>query len=282
MNKTEARRIPPDPWQSDEAQKRRRDRATVCPSFLSEASRRLSYALSDEDCFRRLLEVMVPFLADWGTISLLDLNGQIWRAAAIHTDSALGKLLDSHATKYPLHLDDPSGPGYVIRTGKSELISDYGEHLEEHLAKVRYPGLIEVLRTLGVRSKICVPIRIHDQVLGALWLATSESGRVFDERDLELTEEAARRAGIAAYHIIRYARASHEIERLHVERDLREDYLSQVRHDVLSVLTSAKLSAQMIMRFGPSCAGSEDFPQRIVEAVDRAAEILRATKIRES
>jgi GAF domain-containing protein len=107
-------------------------------------------------------------------------------------------------------------------------------------------------------------------------MATSDSGRRFDEEDLRLAEEVASRAALSAYHLIHYEKASVVLDRLEVEREVREAYLTQVRHDVLSVLTTAALSAQMILREGPERCGK--LAQRIVGAIERASEILRKTK----
>ena len=51
---------------------------------------------------------------------------------------------------------------------------------------------LELLRELGIRSYICVPLTRSRRVLGAITFVTAESGRRFDEPDLRMAEELAR------------------------------------------------------------------------------------------
>jgi two-component system phosphate regulon sensor histidine kinase PhoR len=55
----------------------------------------------------------------------------------------------------------------------------------------------ELIRELGLESFLCVPLAVQDRVLGAITLATAESGRRYDETDLLFAEELGRRAATA-------------------------------------------------------------------------------------
>src|SRR5205823_6246139 len=48
-----------------------------------------------------------------------------------------------------------------------------------------------------MRAAVVVPLMVAGRAIGALTLATAESGRVFTAADIELAEELARRAGTA-------------------------------------------------------------------------------------
>jgi serine phosphatase RsbU (regulator of sigma subunit) len=77
-------------------------------------------------------------------------------------------------------------------------------------AAVEDPAQLELLRSVGMRSVIIVPITAASgQPIGAISFINAESGRVFSEGDLELCEELGRRAGIAV-----------ENARLYTERSL--------------------------------------------------------------
>jgi GAF domain-containing protein len=249
------------------------DRAAVHLSFLSEVSRRLSLALTDRECFQQLLNLIVPMIADWATLSLINENGELRRAVVAHADPEKRKVLEALGSNYPPSMNDPGGPGYVVASGRSYYVPDFGQNFEQNVKLSTHPEIVALLRTLGVVSAISVPIRAHEQTLGALWLATSDSGRHFDEEDLRLAQEVGSRAAGAAYNIIRYETTSHTLERLQVQHDVREEYLSQLRHDVLSTLTSATLSAEMIAKKGdPS---DSLLAQRIMGSIHRAGEMLR-------
>lgn len=252
------------------------DQATDRLLFLAEASRRLSFALSNHEAFQELVELMVPAVADWATISLLNEHGDITRSCSTHVNPQKSRLLATYGKSFPPKLDDTTGAGLVIRTRKSEFTPDFGDNFEEELRKIRYPELSALIRTLGVKSKLCVPIEAHGMIFGALLLATSESGRRFDIHDLKLAEEVARRAALAAFHLTRYTMTSQEVEKLKTEQAIREDYITQVRHDAISTLSGAIMAAQLIQKRKIDGAA---LAEKIVVSINRAVEILRQTRL---
>jgi GAF domain-containing protein len=253
----------------------RLNEATDKVLFLSEVSRVLSAALTDKECFHHLLNLVVPRMADWATLNIVNERGEIQRAGACTADPKKRPILDAVVNQYSPRLDDVTGSGYVISHAESEFVPI--SRFEERLKEIGHPEWTETIKKLGIKSRITVPLKAHKTVLGALWLATSESGRIFTEHDLKLAEEIATRAASSAYHLMRYIRASRDIERLEIEMELREQYLSNLRHDILSVLTSAQLSAQLIQKT-EDCDKKNDFARRIVEAINQVTDITRATK----
>ena len=71
---------------------------------------------------------------------------------------------------------------------------------EEHL---------ELLRGVGMRAGLVVPLSAAGKQLGALTLVSSESPRRFTDDDVALAEEIARRAGTAVYNARLYTERSH-------------------------------------------------------------------------
>jgi PAS domain S-box-containing protein len=83
---------------------------------------------------------------------------------------------------------------------------------------------------LETRSALCVPLRIKEDVIGALEVVDTEAGR-FDEKDLALLDLLASSAAIAIENARLYEVAQQEIaERRRVEAALRE---SEERHRTL-------------------------------------------------
>jgi serine phosphatase RsbU (regulator of sigma subunit) len=56
---------------------------------------------------------------------------------------------------------------------------------------------LELLRAVGFRSALIVPMLIGDRILGAMTLVSAESALVFDRVDTELAEQVASRAAVA-------------------------------------------------------------------------------------
>jgi GAF domain-containing protein len=245
--------------------------------FLSEVSYQLSFALTDQECFQKLTELMVPALADMATIALLTEDQQIKRICVAHVDPEKAKMMSALLTEYPVRTDDVYSLPLVIRTRKSLFEPDADSHVDDDSKQLRYPGLAEMYRSLNVKSAICVPFEAHGQVIGSLWVATSVSGRRFQEDHLKLFEEIASRASPTALNMLRLSRTEKALDRLQLENEVRETFISQVRHDVLSALTAATLSAQLIAK-GMAPDRDRTHAQRIINTINRASEILKRTR----
>jgi PAS domain S-box-containing protein len=171
-------------------------------AFLAEASTLLATSLDYESTLRAVARLAVPHLADWCTVDVAVEGGRLERIAVAHTDAAKVSLVRQLEERWPQEESDPVGPYAVLRTGTPELSPEVGDELvaraardDEHLA---------VLRELGMRSHMCVPMWGRDRVLGALTFVTSESERRYTEADLALAEELARRAAVAVENALLY------------------------------------------------------------------------------
>jgi serine phosphatase RsbU (regulator of sigma subunit) len=56
---------------------------------------------------------------------------------------------------------------------------------------------LRLVRTLGMRSVMVVPMRLRERVLGTITFVSAESSRQFDAQDLALAEDLALRAAVA-------------------------------------------------------------------------------------
>src|ERR671910_481792 len=97
--------------------------------------------------------------------------------------------------RYPPDPDAPRGVAQVLRTGRSELVPAIPEQLIDEVARdIKHR---EILRKLGLKSYMIVPLVARGRTLGAISLVSAESGRRYGEADLELAEELARHAALA-------------------------------------------------------------------------------------
>jgi PAS domain S-box-containing protein len=164
-------------------------------SFLAGASELLAQSLDPEEALQRLSDLAVGTIADWCGVDLVEDAGRLRNVAVAHIDPAQVALAVEFRARYPVDEGADTGVPNVIRTGQSELYSDITDEMlveaaidDEHLALVR---------RLGLRSVMIVPLRARGHTLGALTLVAAESGRRFGEADLELAEDLARRAALA-------------------------------------------------------------------------------------
>jgi GAF domain-containing protein/anti-sigma regulatory factor (Ser/Thr protein kinase) len=173
-------------------------------SFIAEASELLASSLELEETLQQVAMLAVSSLADWCSIELVDDDGQLRNAATAHVDPAKVAMAQELRGRYPIDPDDPTGVPNVIRTGRSEL---YPEITDELLVEgARDDEQLALLRGLGLRSVLIVPLAARGHTLGAITLVSAESGRTYGSEDLRFGEDLARRAAVAVDNSRLYSR----------------------------------------------------------------------------
>jgi PAS domain S-box-containing protein len=164
--------------------------------FVAEASELLASSLEYELTLQNVATLAVPQFADWCTIDMVDEGDTIERLAVAHVDPEKVRWAHELEERYPPDPDAPYGVPNVIRTGEPELFTEIPQELLRE-ATEETPELFEILVELGLRSSMCVPLKVRDRVLGAITFVSAESGRRYDESDLTTAQDLARRAAIA-------------------------------------------------------------------------------------
>ncbi len=163
--------------------------------FISRATETLMSSIDYQETLRNVAWLAVPEIADWCAVDLVDEAGIREQVVVAHPDPdklALAKRLRAYDTG---ELSQDRGIGRVVFTGVSELYPDITDEMlslgavdDEHL---------ELLRTVGFRSAVVVPLRARGRSLGVMTLVTAESLRRFDQGDLDFAEQLAGRAAVA-------------------------------------------------------------------------------------
>jgi K+-sensing histidine kinase KdpD len=187
-------------------------------AFLAEASAVLASSLDYEATLASVARLAVPFLADWCVVDLVDDDGTIRRVAQAHCDPEKERLAHELHRRYPLHPDTATIVGRVLRSGQAELVPAINP---ERLAEVAQDAQhLDLLRRIGPRSVLCVPLVVRGRTIGAIALRRTESVVPFTEADRELAEGLARRASLAVdnAHLYREARETVQREQAHALR----------------------------------------------------------------
>ena len=170
-------------------------RAEHQAAFLAQASEVLASSLDYEQTLKNVAELAVPGIVDWCAVDLIDQDGDRKPVAVAHVDPERLRLAEELRTYEPERLDPDRGLGLVFATGEPLLYANIAsEMLEQAAVDARH---LELLREIGFRAAMIVPVRLRDRTLGAMTLVTAESGRTLDEFDLKLAEEVAARAAVA-------------------------------------------------------------------------------------
>jgi signal transduction histidine kinase len=123
---------------------------------------------------------------------------------------------------------------------------------EEHL---------NVLKSLGIKSYICVPIVAHGKNLGAFTMASETNN--FDTSDLGFAEDLATRAALSLYNSNLYQSA-------HEALQARDEFLSIASHELKTPLTTLKLQAQLQSRLLKEDASGSLSSDRLATYLDKS------------
>ncbi len=160
--------------------------------FLSHATQVLTSSLDYEQTLRQVAELVVPDLADWCSVVMLE-RGQIRQLAVAHVDPEKVAYARELQTEFPPNLDDPAGVGAVLRTGRRQFSPVIDDELLVEMAQG--DEQLRVARELQIRSAMIVPLCSQQgEVLGAITFVASDLAGAFDEATLAFAEEFAARA----------------------------------------------------------------------------------------
>jgi len=123
------------------------------------------------------------------------------------------------------------------------------------------------------------------QMLRQLLIHNMEDGGVLDPLSRDIVLESIfhgfRGAAVAfvAMHMTREQEARNATEdvarSLRVERDLREQFIATISHDLRGPLTAARASAEMALRYGHKEELRERMLRKTLESIDRAERMIR-------
>jgi len=157
---------------------------------LSAINDALAASETRAEIMANVAQAAVPGLADWCSVHVL-VDGPVPEVATASADPAKLAYARSLRELDPYDPDAPRGIPKVIRTGEPDffpVIDDAALDEIDASDAVRH-----VVRELGLRSGIQVPLRKRGKVVGALQVVMTESRRRYTEEDFTLVEAIAAR-----------------------------------------------------------------------------------------
>ena len=238
--------------------------------YLARASEVLASSLDHEVTLSALARLVVPQLADWCSVHTVGDDGLPKQVAVAHVQPAKVEFAHELQRRYPPDPNAPTGVPAVIRSGRPELIAEIPEAMLVQAA--RDAEHLRLIRELGLRSAMIVPLIARGRTLGALTLITAESRRRYGDADLALAVEIGRRAGTA----VDNARLFAEMHRA-VDRTAR---LQAVTAGLARAITNEEV-ADTIISEGLSALGAVDGVFCVPTEDGSALEIVHAIGLRE-
>jgi PAS domain S-box-containing protein len=230
-------------------------RAEASSRYLAEASAALAGVVDYERTLQAVANLAVPYFADWSAVDVADGGGTLRRLAVAHQDAARVALAHELMRAYPPDPDAATGGYAVLRTGRPELVA---EITDDMLARgARDDRHLALVRSLGLRSYIGVPLVVSGTPLGVLTFATAESGRRYTAADLALATDLAHRAAVAVENTRLY-QALREADRR------KDEFLATLAHELRNPLAPLRNGLQ-IMRLSHGEPGAVEKARTMME-----------------
>jgi PAS domain S-box-containing protein len=236
-----------------------RKRAEQDARFLADASAALAGLVDYQSTLQKVARLAVPSFADWCAVDMLDEGGTLRRLAVAHVDPSKVELAHEVYRRRPPDPAAPRGVWHILRTGESEMTPEITDALlTASVTDDDY--LLGVLRRLGLRSYMGVPLGVRGRVLGVVTFIAAESGRRYDAADLAIAEDLAHRAAVAVENARLY-QALKEADRH------KDEFLALLGHELRNPLAPIRTALHLLKLPGAAAVG-----QRAREMMERQVE----------
>lgn len=223
----------------------RRKREEIHTRFLADASAVLAALTDEASSLQKVATFAVPHFADWCAVDMANEDGTMRRVAVAHVEPRKVQLAHDLYRRWPPDPNEKTGVYEILRTSQPELVPDITDEMLE--TRVRDKELLGIIRELGLRSYIGVPLSVRGKAIGVITFISAESGRRYDATDLSAAEELARRAAIT----LQNAQLFEAVR----EADRRKDeFLATLAHELRNPLAPIRNTLYLLKTLGPAGA----------------------------
>lgn len=176
------------------AEKEKTEKINRNLEYIAKTNQILSTSLNYKTTLDRLVKLCVPKLSDWCAVDILEEN-KIKLFAVAHSDPKKIAWARKYRKTTNPDVKAETGVPKVIKTGVSDFYPEITDEMIE--AAVKNKKELNLIRYIGFRSLMIVPIRGQNKIYGAITFVSSKKTRLYNQEDLLFAEEMGRKAGTA-------------------------------------------------------------------------------------
>ena len=227
-------------------------------SFLAEASKILISSLDVNSLMVGATRLVVPMLADFSAITLIDGEETLVRTASGHGGNldALGNAVIQH----PLWV---AGANEVLATGRPKIIENFSGR---DGAGVRDESAEEGKPPSGhwpIKHVAMLPLRARDKTYGVLAFALGPSGRRFSNLEIELASDITSRVAVALDNCLLFKEIQKADQR-------KNEFLATLSHELRNPLAPMRTAIHALHLSGLWPAGAQEMRAHTVADTARA------------
>lgn len=214
-------------------------------SLIAKASKKASSSIEYMEVMKKIPEYIVDGFADLCYIALTNDDGKLF-ALTVAVTEELKEFLHAFEN-YKTNPESPHGLPQAIREGKSILYETIRDE-DLDLTKTEWPKLgtkdpeyVEIVRKLGLKSYMAIPMIVRGKPLGGMIIASFKDGRHYTSNDLKLMDEIGRVCAVAMDNALLYRDAKRAIQN-------REDFIAIASHELRTPLTSLQIRIDFLLR----------------------------------
>lgn len=241
--------------------------------LLADANSLLVSSLDPREILEGLARLLVSRIADWCFVGPLSPDSPVAVTPVVITSDPRGASLaeaimaswergiaGDPPSEYPFFRPVVNGQTIFLREVEPGVFDLFGDS-----------DARDLMRNLGFRSAIVVPLRAEGQLIGVLAVITSTSGRIYDEDHVKLIQSFGLSASLAAANAQRFSDMRRIGDELRKANQAKDELMGIVSHELRTPLTIIQGGAAMLRTVGERLTGKErdDLLCDIEEAASR-------------
>ncbi|MBX3040963.1 MAG: response regulator [Bdellovibrionaceae bacterium] len=222
----------------EQAARREAEKNANRMEFLSEAGAALGESLETRQMLEAFCQTVTRHFADCCIIDLLTDDGVDFQEMIFdHREASSIPLVKEFRQKYPIDWLESRGVANVVRTGRAELVREFPEERIRSLFKD--DEFYERACHHRIESAMIIPLKLYGRVLGAMSLVSYDVNHIYDDVDLSVAQELARRVSIALENSRLYASAESA-------NRAKSDFLANMSHEIRTPLGAMLGFAELV------------------------------------